>query len=235
MSVTRAIVPLWVCAGLGLASDVSSVSTSDAVEEQGHAFTVTNTSGVSLTGMTVRSDRRPQYALRDLNFRYFYDCFLNLEQNPLGPGQSYTFHLGNDAGELHPMQISLEAAIFADGSALGDPTAVRSLWKRREWLVFEFSEVLGLIDRGIPKKDDKIELIKSLTKLKEMRLAPASMPIEEREAVIVAYDSVIGNLRLDQIGLPKDIIAAIRVREERRKSAVQSQLAPRESRLADVP
>jgi hypothetical protein len=115
-----------------------TLDTSDALDARGeHAFTVTNQSLQTLTGMVVRVDCQPPGSASDVHAKYFYDSILNHFQPPLGPGQSYTFHVGSDKDDAHPMQISVESAIFSDGSTLGEPAAIQSLWKRREWSAVE--------------------------------------------------------------------------------------------------
>ncbi len=229
MSLTRATLLFCAVSICGLAADPPTVSTSDVMDDQGHAFTVTNTSAIPLTGMIVKSDRRPLYASQDVHHRYFYDTFLNLNQKPLETGQSYTFHVGTDTGELHPMQISVEAAIFSNGTALGEDAAIKSLWQRRTWLVFEFREVLNLIDQGAVDINDRAALIKGVAQFKEMRFKTKE-PIEEQEAIIVAYDTVLDSVRTDNVNLPKTIIDGIRQRETQRKAAIESQLMPLQAR-----
>ncbi len=201
---------------------------SDTLDVRGeHAFTVTNQSLQALTGMVVRVDSQPPGSSNDVHAKFFYDSVLNHFQPPLGTGQSYTFHVGSDKGDAHPMQISVESAIFSDGSTLGEQAAIQSLWKRREWSIVAYQDALDLADRSMTSSTDRTGAIKALTDVKRSRLYDTTRSIEERAAVNAAFSTVIGNLT-DSANdvLPGAVIAKIRKRETERMATLQKQIVP---------
>ncbi len=202
-----------------------TLDTSDMIDARGeHVFTVTNKYSQPLTGIVVRVDRNPG-SFKDVG-RYFYDSVMN-SQPALDTDQSYTFHLGSDKGDAQPMRIFVETAIFADGSALGEPAAIQSLWRRREFGFAELKEALDLADRSMTNSSDRSSAIKALTELKESRLNDRTRSIEERHAVDVAFSTVIGNLRDAASDVFADsIIASIRKKETDRETVFRKQVVP---------
>ena len=190
-----------------------------------HRFTVTNVWNADLNGIMVRADRRIPGYTRNLQFHYFYDSFLNPLHVPLKPGESYTFDTGSDAADLQPMQLSVEAAIFADGNAIGDPVAIKSLWRRRAWLSNGFKEIFQHIDTDLADQTDRAEVVRTLIDIKNKRIGPTT-PREERDSITAAYDTVIGNLKNNVSVAPAQMIQTLRKEINVRLKAMANQIAP---------
>ena len=212
------------CASAVLLCQHAPLLTADQVADDGsHSFTVTNLSSATLTGMTVSFQRDLPGGGHESGKR-FYDCLINLSQNPLRTGESYTFHLGGGTADTAPMRVSLEDAIFSDGTTFGDSSAIQSEWDRRLWLVAGFQEVFQHIDSEANDQSDKPGLISLLTRLRGTRLNQTSSR-EERASVGAAYDTLIGNLR-DGVAGATDIISTIRGQETQRAKSIQQQTVP---------
>jgi hypothetical protein len=123
--------------------------------------------------------------------------------------------------------------MFSDGTAVGDPAAIRSLWKRREWLREGYQEVFHHFDVATggngTDSNDREPILNYLTQMENMRFGPASSH-EERASVKAAYDTVIGNLRANSKVPPSDVIKALRADEAVRADEFRKQLAPPQTR-----
>lgn len=192
----------------------NKVETSESVaSDKAHSFTVTNTSNSPITGMTVTSHRRPKGFSKDTITWYIYDCFLNPREPPLEPSQSYTFDVGNDVNDDRPMELSLDAVIFANGTATGDTAAIKSLWSRREWLVVGFREIFHDIDTAsVDEAEDRDKLLHRLTSIYKTRIGPDT-PREQRDSIMVAYETVIENIRFAR---PDSLDKTVQVLRQRR-------------------
>lgn len=192
-----------------------------------HYFTVTNTSSADLTGMTVLVVLHVQESTHPALSRQFYDFMLNSRQPPLKPGQSHTFGIGTGEHLTAPMEPSVEAAVFSDGSAVGDTAAIKSLWERRDWLIQGYNEVFAIIASSVPDINNRAEAVKILTQFEATRFS-GSMPLEQRVPLKAAYETVIGNLRDNVRMQPDAIVASLKKKQSDRQALRDRQLAPKQ-------
>ncbi len=127
--------------------------------------------------------------------------------------------------EFPAHEIFVDAAIFADGVAIGDSKAIKSLWDRREWLAVGFGEVFHDLDTSVPEASDKDGMIETLTQIEQTKSGP-NTPREERNSIATAYETVIGNIRNSDPESVTKLIATLREQANRRIKAIQSQVAP---------
>jgi hypothetical protein len=210
-----------------LAVEADRVTTSEAINPatRAHSFTVTNNSSVGLTGITVMATRHVSGTSQKMYSWYFRDCLLDPRYTPLSQGQSYTFDVGNEINGAGPVEVSLTAAIFADGVAVGEPQAIKSLWDRRRWLAIGFDEVFHHIDVSVPDKNDREAMVSTLTSIKQSRIGPG-LRREERDSLLIAYGTVINNLKSNTSVPPAQLVESLRRVAMARSAAILSQLAP---------
>jgi hypothetical protein len=204
-----------------------ALRTSETVDtNKAHKFTVTNAWSADLTGMIVRADRQFPGYKKDLQFRYIYDCILNPRQPPLKTGDSYTFDTGAESNDLQPMHVVVEAAVFADGSALGEPKAIKSLWARRTWLSANFNTAFHDIDVSVQDKGDRSEIMKVLTDLKNKKLLNKELSLEDRQTTVLAYDTIIHSVERQPDTPPSKVIQNLKNDVAVRQKTMADQLAP---------
>jgi hypothetical protein len=205
------------------------VQTTKAVNSDGtYTFTVTNKSKAALTGMTVRVDRFPPSVSSGVVIRIFYDYFLHPNDIALQNDQSHSFIFGGDAGDASPISISLEAAIFEDGLATGERSAIKSIWDSRHWLATGYDEVVQHINDGEADIRNRDEVVKMLVAIKKVRIGP-NTPLDERDSVGAAYETAIRNLRDNLSRPPEEIINAFRKKAAATSKGIKSQFAPIEA------
>ena len=155
-------------------------------------FTVKNTSGVFLTAIVVRQVDYPLNPSRSSSTHLFYDSFLNPHQRALVPGESYTFGLGPGVPGFSPAR-SIEAAIFSDGTAVGDVDGIRSLCKRHLWTVKAHEMALDDFDFLAAKQIGRQSLVETFQERASER-NPPGLPREQRDALRYAYSDVLWNI-----------------------------------------
>jgi hypothetical protein len=196
----------------------------------GRDYTVRNNREVALTGFTIKAIAHP--ATGSAVGTIIFDAFMS-GQAALKFGESYTWHFANDSSYARPTDYSVDAAIFADGVAVGDPAAIKSLWTRRHWTVVGLQEVFHDVDTAVPNLDDTESAIAILKQLQAARVPPGT-PREERDSVRDAYGTVIEGLRMTADLRAKgklqftgsDTVAGMRRHSNDRIKAIQSQIAP---------
>ncbi|MBV9759525.1 MAG: hypothetical protein JO340_03085 [Acidobacteriaceae bacterium] len=199
------------------------LATSDSVTPGGlHTFVVTNTSNAVLTGMTIRNDDYDATGKRTAWGIRFFDSLLNSDADKLAPGQSHTFDM-NSRGKT---DLRVDAAIFADGYAEGDPDAIQYLWDLRKWLAIGYQEVFEDFDTKVPDPNDWAAAIAALTQIKDSRSGPPTGHGAQWHSVSNAYDTVIGNIRDNPKVAPQKMVETLRKQMEPRIKAIQSQIRP---------
>lgn len=156
-------------------------------------FTVINNRDVPLTGFTVKAVYYPAGVPNVAT--WIYDSAANGESNQpaLKPGESYTWHLTpKNPTDLRPADFSVDAAIFADGLAVGDAAAIQSLWKRRKWAAIGLQQVFKDLD-SVPDVENTQDTISLLKRSEEQQLPPGT-PREKRHGISNAYETIIGGL-----------------------------------------
>ncbi len=201
----------------------------------GRDYTITNARDIPLTGFTVNvihhSSSSPDRAT------LIYDSLANGPSQPaLKQGDSYTWHFYKDSPGVPPTEYSVDAAIFADGLAIGDSAAVQSLWDRCQWTAVALRKAFRDLDSSVPDIENTDEAISILKPLHDHWVAPG-FAREQRDAFINAYGTLIATFELvaELRARGKQKIAATRIaglREwmNQKVEAIQSQVRPAQVR-----
>jgi len=180
---------LSLCAPLLCFAGSERLQVTDKVLGDGtRLLTVTNVSTVPLTGITVEMISNPPRMKSSM----YYDSILSLHPE-LGPGESYTFHLGNTVSDDHFTRI-VQAAVFSDGVAIGDPDGIRELWNRPVWDLKAREMAFHDYDLAVAANPDVQSVISALT-ARAQEVNPPGLPREERDALRHAYGDLIGNIK----------------------------------------
>jgi hypothetical protein len=96
-------------------------------------------------------------------------------------------------------------------------------------LIVGFQEIFHHLDVSVQNVDDRNDTVTLLTGIKKGRIGPTT-PREERDSVMQAYDTVIGNIRDNLSAPPSRLIIVLRDQAAGRTKAIQSQLAPAQTK-----
>ncbi|MBS1858480.1 MAG: hypothetical protein JST11_24130 [Acidobacteria bacterium] len=116
-----------------LAASAQSVSVTPAAP-QGTSMSaeLTNNGPTSITAFLVECRMYEGPKVRRAVYKYM-DARVNFPDSPVPPGGSRNLLLSPAAGaDRYRYDVQLEAALFADGSSTGDPTAIALLRDRRQ-------------------------------------------------------------------------------------------------------
>jgi len=197
----------------------------------GRDFTVRNIRNVPLTGLTVKAvdylGQRPTIAT------IIYDSLSNGPSQPaLKQGESHTWHFVKDAPGVRPAEYSVDAATYADGLAIGEPTAIQSLWDRRQWTAVALRQAFQTLDSSVPDIENTEEAVSILKPFYDQQLAPG-IAREKRDSFMNAYGTLIAALNLvadlrakGKTDSAADRIAGLRKWADGKIGAIQSQIRP---------
>lgn len=191
------------------------------LDDQQRSFTFTNAYTQQLTGATVKIVRRTAGA-PEAKTTLIYDCFLNQGQPPLAPGESYAWNFGSDVSSI---TITLDAAIFSDGTAQGTNDGLKSLWRRRSLLAGCFREIFSLLDQHPEMLQDRERAVTYLKASQQTRTSPQAS-VEEQAAVQTAYGTFLAGLTGVTAETPADGIHRLRDEITARIAEMEHQPAP---------
>jgi hypothetical protein len=120
-----------------LASLGSSLVWSDTVplsyttDDHAHTITVTNNAQIPVTATLITVLTRNTKTIRTF---VWFDSYINRNDKSLGSGESRSLPLPYLKGSAGQTSVSLDAALFADGSSVGTPGGIAVLTGRRKEL-----------------------------------------------------------------------------------------------------
>ena len=131
----------------------------------------------------------------------FFDCVINNHYQEVAPGAAYTFTFfgPRPAPDQVHAEVQLKAALFADGSAWGDPQWVAKLQHRREVNLAYLHAALALLNAGQQEGADRTAIVKEIRSEESAKLA-AVHDFDEQRLIRVIYEDLAGNLNIPTRG-----------------------------------
>jgi len=214
---------LFSTSGLVIAVDLATLT--DVVSPKNtHIVTVKNNSNVLLTGMIIKNTDYPPNPAQGSQGWFYYDSILSQGQRALAPGETFTIEYGPYTFSPQP-EFSLESAVFSDGSAVGSTGAVKALWNRRLWRIKAYEMAFRDFDVNVSVVKDRVELLAVLEKAKRANYGPDT-PREQRNAIMAAYDTLIGNIRDNPTIDPSHLLNQIKSDHLKTQQKILSQKVP---------
>lgn len=211
---------VYFCVSLYLAGAERLQVTDNLLADGSRLLTVTNVSSIPLTGVTVEMASNPP----GIRSYLYYDSLIS-PHPALGPGESYTFHLGSGvSGDQFTRFV--EVAVFSDGVAIGDPDGIRSLWSRRIWEVKAREMAFHDYDVALAANPEVDNVIATLT-ARAQEVSPPGLPKEQRDALRHAYSDLIGNIRRKP-GSASATVNSMRQAIAERRHRLDAQIVPKE-------
>lgn len=136
---------------------------------------VTNNYSSAITGLIIESgSAAPKGGMRITGMAGL-DVGTNFPHDkPILNGESRSFEIGyfrsEDTSDLRPQ---LKAAVFADGTSVGDPASVSSIFTRRENAYHELTAVENFLEGALKEREDTATVASSL---RQMDASVASGP-----------------------------------------------------------
>jgi hypothetical protein len=122
------------------------------------------------------------------------------------------------------MSVRVDAAIFADGLAVGDTEAIKYVCDLWQGIVTGYQEIFHRIEVDVPDIGNREDAVGILTQIQDERFTPAT-PLAERMGVGQAYATVIGNLR-DSTGPTAPVLEGLHREAEAMIKAIHEQKVP---------
>jgi hypothetical protein len=119
---------------------------------------------------------------RPLRARFYYDSYVNWRRDiPIPAGSTAQLPLPQVVGGSAKPSATLQAVLFADGSAIGTRVFIESLLRRRQISLARLEEVLQLTEDISRRALGRTEAVSSLKQRRLQRaLGNTSAPFEEQ-------------------------------------------------------
>ncbi len=173
--------------------DVKTTSLPDGWIE----ISITNLSNQAVTAFVLFSEHTPLVS----TVRYYYtikwvDSIFSPHDRPIMPNETQRFKYGgpNPGPDRVRTEVSLKAAVFADGTAFGDPVWGDRLIQGRKSLFEHFGKAIQALQLARARSASREELIRTFTETESAELSTTQTP-ERQRGIRTAYGTVIANLQ----------------------------------------
>jgi hypothetical protein len=221
------VVALWAVSTL---AQSPPVSTATELLSDGHVrFVVTNRSNQSITALAVVAEGTPlARGVARMVSRRFFDSVIDVfSEKDLHPRQDYVFVLAGPrpGPSIMRTDVTLKAALFADGTSWGDAAEIQHLVARRKLMLLYVNSALKTVQDAKTSGVARDILIQQM-QASDGANSQSGPGVDERQIAHGVFTEVIGSLQLDgstsTSALPLD----------QRLDLIISQLQQRQRRLA---
>lgn len=192
---------------MGQTSQDPRIGTSPETTSDGHVyFKVENLSALPITAMVAVGTRTPLSGTgtQGTSVRYF-DSVINSHirsYNALMPHQTYTFSFFGPRPAQVRKEVTLKAAIFADGTTYGDTDWISKLIDARRAMLADLEEGISMLQTARSSGETGEELIKNAESVKAARYQ-SKLTREEKMAAGQVYGNIAWSLKSDS-QMPSD-------------------------------
>lgn len=175
---------------------------------------VTNNYASPITGLLIETDSTAPNGGSRIAGMAGLDTGINFPHDrPIQVGESRTFDIGYFRGEnTATLKPRLMAAVFADGTSVGDPASISSIFVRRENAYKELATLQAFLSDALKNERDSATVLSSLHQMDEST-ANSTLGADYKIAVRHVLYMVISNLeraKVDgEVGNPQRTIPVL--------------------------